>query len=107
MLRLVALRHCVSTGMVRHVTTIIAAALLALGPTTASAAKRSVCEEYALASLKQQQRNRNLHCGYKGPGWTFQASVHKGFCTNNPPDVWLGLERKRKKLLDKCAMPPG
>ena len=106
MLRLVALRHCVSTGMVRHVTTIIAAALLALGPTTASAAKRSVCEEYALASLKQQ-RNRNLHCGYKGPGWTFQASVHKGFCTNNPPDVWLGLERKRKKLLDKCAMPPG
>lgn len=77
----------------------VVALLIAVGPASA----QSNCQWYGATSLKQQQVNEKLKCGFSGPEWHSDLPRHSAWCAQVPPDVWKASARQRDQMLADCA----
>lgn len=73
-------------------------AAMATGPANA----QSNCQWYGSTSLKQQQQNEKLKCGFTGPEWNTDLARHLAWCGSVPPDVWKASAQKRDQMLAEC-----
>lgn len=76
----------------------LAVAVIGAGP----AAAQSNCQWYGSTSLKQQQQNEKLKCGFTGPEWNTDLARHLAWCGSVPPDVWKASAQKRDQMLAEC-----
>jgi hypothetical protein len=65
-------------------------------------AQSANCDWYAQTSLKQQQRNEQLKCGFTGPEWSLSRQAHLGWCALQTPDRWKAAAQKREQMLAAC-----
>ena len=79
-----------------------ALASLALAPQPAPAQQATSCNWYADTSLKQQQRNEQGKCGFKGPEWNSSRQTHLTWCATQPPDKWKAAAQQREQQLATC-----
>lgn len=81
------------------------AAAIATGSflTAGSASAQANCQWYAATSLKQQQQNEKLRCGFRGPEWHTDLGRHLSWCGSVPPDVWRRSAQARDQMLARCA----
>ncbi len=82
-----------------------ALAAVVMAPSLASA--QGSCKWYAATSLKQQQENERLKCGFKGPAWNSNLKAHMTWCNTVPPSVWKKSAQTRDKKLEECAKTAG
>lgn len=84
-----------------------AASLMAvfLAPSVASA--QGNCQWYATTSLKQQQQNEKLKCGYNGPSWSTDLKAHMAWCGSVPPTIWKKSAQERDQQLEQCSQSNG
>jgi len=90
--------------LIRTGTALIMAATVgavALLPVAAQA--QASCKWYGATALKQQQRNEQLKCGFKGDAWHSDLGAHMGWCASVPPSVWKAAAQERDKQLSQCA----
>lgn len=69
----------------------------------ASAEAQANCQWYAATSLKQQQQNEKLRCGFAGPEWSTDLARHNAWCASVPPDVWKASAQRRDQMIANCA----
>jgi hypothetical protein len=81
--------------------TLLALAPVLLGPPSALA-QTANCGWYADTSLKQQQRNEQGKCGFKGPEWNSNRQTHLTWCATQSPDSWKAQAQKREQMLAGC-----
>lgn len=79
--------------------TLLATSLLG----SAGALAQSNCQWYAATSLRQQQQNEKLKCGFAGAEWNSDMARHLAWCGSVPPDVWRQSAQMRDKMLAACA----
>lgn len=80
---------------------LLSAVCLAAAP-AAALAQSANCDWYAETSLKQQQRNEQLKCGFAGPEWSLNRQAHLGWCATQPADRWKAAAQKREQMLAGC-----
>lgn len=82
------------------------ATALALGLTalacTPALAQMAACGWYADTALKQQQKNEQGKCGFKGPEWSTSRQAHLAWCATQSPDKWKSEAQRREQLLAGC-----
>lgn len=61
------------------------------------------CKWYGTTSLKQQQQNEKLKCGFSGPQWHNDLMGHINWCKGVSPDEWKKFAQDRDKMLAGCA----
>ena len=81
--------------------TLLAGFAIAAAPSPALAQSAN-CDWYAETSLKQQQRNEQLKCGFTGPEWSLSRQAHLGWCAMQTPDRWKAAAQKREQMLAGC-----
>ncbi|MGH1418761.1 MAG: hypothetical protein ACRBCJ_07875 [Hyphomicrobiaceae bacterium] len=86
-------------------TALAALATIVALPTIASA--QASCKWYATTSLKQQQENERLKCGFEGPAWGSNLKAHMNWCASVPPSVWKQSAQERDKKLAECEKTSG
>lgn len=82
--------------------TVLTVATLIVALPTGAAAQGS-CKWYATTSLKQQQENERLGCGFSGPAWNSDLKAHMSWCNSVPPKVWKKSAQTRDKKLAECS----
>ena len=60
------------------------------------------CGWYADTALKQQQRNEQGKCGFKGAEWNSNRQTHLSWCITQSPDSWRAVAQKREQMLAGC-----
>lgn len=82
-----------------------------LGAPAVAAGGGDNCDFYAFHSVKQQQRNEELKCGFKekledGATWSANQEDHKKWCGTVSPREWRAALKEREEMLkNQCKKP--
>ena len=88
--------------MIKTLAAVSVVSALAIAAPVAASAQTANCNWYAETALKQQQRNEQGKCGFKGPEWSSNREAHVTWCATQNPDSWKAQAQKREQMLAGC-----
>jgi hypothetical protein len=81
----------------------LAPALMSLESAPSRAGTPAVCNVHVSAAVSQQQKNKNLGCGYGGPRWSFNFAGHYPLCLGAGAPAIQAETNARASMLAACA----
>lgn len=81
-------------------------AVLMLGLATApaaTAATPAVCSVYAATAVSQNQKNKQMNCGFTGSRWMSKPALHYSWCIGATNAAVQAETNARAALLAKCG----